>query len=381
MKIIHCCLSCFYIDGFAYQENELVSTHVSEGHDVLVIASTETYGPDKRIAYLDPCTYIGSDGAKVIRLPYKKVAPQVIMRKLRIHSGFYTLLEKEKPDVIIFHGLCGWELNTVVRYKKAHPAVKLYADSHEDFNNSARTFLSKFILHGLYYRLIINRCTSIIDRILCVSVDTISFVRDFYGVPDKMIEFFPLGGKVFNDDEYFEARLKTRELMKVKSDEIVFIQSGKIDGSKKLIESLRAFRKIEGLRFQFHIVGHLDDSIAEEVHELIRSDSRIHFWGWKSSNDLRMMLCAADIYVQPGTQSATMQMSLCCRCVVIVDDVPSHKPYINDNGWLVGNSLAIDDAFHMAAESAFHLPLMSQNSAHVAARLLDYKILAARICQ
>ena len=42
MKIAHICLSCFYIDGFSYQENELVRQNVSDGHDVLVITSTET---------------------------------------------------------------------------------------------------------------------------------------------------------------------------------------------------------------------------------------------------------------------------------------------------------------------------------------------------
>lgn len=43
MKILHFCLSCFYIDNYDYQENQLVRVNVEDGHDVLVVASTETY--------------------------------------------------------------------------------------------------------------------------------------------------------------------------------------------------------------------------------------------------------------------------------------------------------------------------------------------------
>ena len=379
MKIVHLCVSCFYIDGFAYQENELAAQNVLDGHDVVVIASTETYGADRRITYLKPGKYIGTDGAKVIRLPYRKFLPQVMMRKLRIHPGVYELLEEEAPDVILFHGLCGWELTAVARYKRSHPATKFYVDSHEDLNNSARTFISKYLLHLGFYRSIVLRCLDDIEKILCISVDTINFVRDFYGLPQAKIEFFPLGGRIYSDDEFSEARLKTRKCYDVRSDEVVFIQSGKIDRTKKLLEALHSFAAIEGSHFRFLIVGHLQDDIVEEVQALVRKDDRIRFLGWKTPDELRDLLCAADVYVQPGTQSATMQMSLCCRCAVILDDVPSHRPFMNDNGWLVGRDLSLDEAFRLAADSAGRLPLMSRNSAAVASRLLDYKSLAARL--
>lgn len=379
MKIVHLCVSCFYIDGFSYQENELVAQNILDGHDVIVIASTETYGEDRNISYMEPGEYVGSDGAKVFRLPYRKLLPHSVMKKLRMHPGVYQLLEREAPDVILFHGLCGWELLTVASYKRSHPTVKLYVDSHEDFNNSARTFVSKYFLHLGFYRSIVKRCLSSIDKVLCVSVDTINFVRDFYDVQQAAIEFFPLGGKTYTDDEFSDVRLKTRGSYSVRSDEVVFIQSGKIDRTKKLLESLTAFTVLDDSNFRFFIVGHLHDEIAGEVQAFINRDPRIQFLGWKSPGELRDLLCAADIYVQPGSQSATMQMSLCCRCAVILDDVPSHKPFLNDNGWLVGKGLALEEAFNLAAKNSDGLPLMAQNSAAVAARLLDYKALAARL--
>lgn len=379
MKIVHLCLSCFYIDGYAYQENELVAHHVADGHDVIVIASTETYGADRRLAYLRPGEYLGTDGARVIRLPYRKVLPHVLIRKLRAHPGVLQLLEREAPDVILFHGLCGWELNTAAKYKRKHPATKLYVDSHEDFNNSARTFVSRYLLHLAFYRPIIQRCLSSVEKVLCVSVDSMDFVRTLYGLSESKIEFFPLGGKVTSDDEFTKARLETRSQYDIGREEILFVQSGKIDRTKKLLESLAAFRTLSHHRFRFLIVGHLQDDIAEEAEGLIAGDSRIRFVGWKTPDQLRDLLCAADVYVQPGTQSATMQMSLCCRCAVILDDVPSHKPFINGNGWLIGSEFSLEQAFRAVGEVADQLPLMAENSARTASRLLDYKALAARL--
>ena len=81
LKVAHLCLSCFYIDGYGYQENELVRQHLADGHDVFVIASTENYGPDGKITYVEPSTYVGSEGAPVTRLAYRKVLPHALMKK------------------------------------------------------------------------------------------------------------------------------------------------------------------------------------------------------------------------------------------------------------------------------------------------------------
>ena len=43
MKILHCCLAAFYIDNFSYQENIFPKIHKLQGHQVHIIASTETY--------------------------------------------------------------------------------------------------------------------------------------------------------------------------------------------------------------------------------------------------------------------------------------------------------------------------------------------------
>ena len=49
MKILHCCLAAFYIDNYGYQENILPKIHQIHGHEVKIVASTETFIDDKNL--------------------------------------------------------------------------------------------------------------------------------------------------------------------------------------------------------------------------------------------------------------------------------------------------------------------------------------------
>lgn len=381
MRIVHLCLSNYYVDGYSYQENELVGEHVRAGHEVTVVASTETFGANREIVYLQPSEYIGQDGAPVIRLPYRNFLIPFLSRKVRAYPGVADILRKIDPDVIMFHGASGWELVTVAQYKVKNPAVKVFVDSHEDATNSARTFFSRWGLHFGFYRPILRYCLPRIEKILCVNVAAIDFLVTLYGIPRERLEFFPLGGAIITDEEYEKMRSEGRARAKVSASSIVFVQSGKFDASKKLLQSLEAFAQIKAEHARFFIAGHLHDDIRARAEMLIKSDPRVTFLGWQTPSALRALLCAADVYVQPGTQSATMQMSLSCRCAVILDDVPSHYPYLRANGWLVSDEASLLASIQDAVSSTSNLQMMSTRSLEIARELLDYRKLAARICQ
>lgn len=379
MRIVHVCMSCFYVDGYAYQENELVRQHVQDGHEVTVIASTENFGADRRLTYVEPSTYLGRDGARVVRLPYRRWLPHQVMRKLRLHPGVLDLLHHLRPEVILFHGLCGWELHTVARYKREHPAVRLFVDSHEDHHNSARGLISRHLLHRLYYAWIIGRCREYFDKILCVSLETMDFVRETYQVPAAQLEFYPLGGRVFGDGEYAARRARGRKDAKVGEEAVLLLQTGKMGRRKKVLESLTAFIGTPGKHLRLVLAGSLDEDLRGEADALIASDSRITFLGWRQADALTDLLCAADVYVQPGSQSATMQMALCARCPVILDDVPSHVPYLEGNGWRLRVPEDLTAAFRAVATDPAMLGAMAARSQDIASRLLDYRELAKRL--
>lgn len=379
MRIAHLCLSCFYIDGYGYQENELVRQHVKDGHEVLVIASTETFGADRTLTYLPPGRYHGTDGAPVVRLPYRKLGPHALSKKLRLHPGVRRLLEAFRPEVLLFHGLCGFELLTAARYRRTHPGVRLLVDSHEDQHNSARSFLSEYGLHRGYYGPILRACLPDIDKVLCISLETMEFVEHMYGVPRPMLEFFPLGGVLFTDEEYAERRSRGRRVCRVDDGATLLLQSGKMDRAKKLLESLDAFGRTPGEQLRFAVVGSLANDIEGRARAAIAADGRVSFLGWKSSEELKDLLCAADVYVQPGAQSATMQMSLCARCAIVLDDVPSHRAFFDDNGWLIRDPAELAGIFAQLRDQPERLRAMAKQSRRVAERLLDYRVLARRI--
>lgn len=378
MKVAHLCLSCFYIDNYRYQENELVREHVAAGHEVLVIASTETYIDNLSLGYTSPGRYMGSDGAEVIRLSYIGMFPFFLKKKLRMHSGVNQLLDEFSPDVIVFHGLCGWELLSVVRYKRGHPNCRLYVDSHEDFNNSATGLLS-VLLHRFFYRPLIRHSLPWMDKVLCISLETMQFCKTMYGLPAHTMEFFPLGGTLVDDMTYEAYRSDVRIRNGVDQFKTVFIQSGKFDAKKKLVESLKAFSMVKTEHFVFLIVGQIHESIESEIQRLIAADSRIRYLGWKSADDLYQLLCAADVYVQPGSQSATMQMSLCARCAVMLADVPSHEPFVQGNGWKITSIDEQQSAFEQIKRDPTLLQTMSTRSWEVASELLDYRRMAKRL--
>lgn len=384
MKILHCCLSCFYIDNYNYQENMLVRQHVQSGHEVSVLASTENYDSQGKLSYCAPGDYIGGEGAHVFRLPYRKILPHALIKKIRAYPDVYRHLCAISPDVIVFHGACAWELLTVVKYKKSHPAVRLYVDSHEDFNNSARGFLSKNLLHAVFYRSIFRSSIPFFEKLLCISVETMRFMEGFYGCPKEKIEYFPLGGEIFPDSTYEINRSEVRNKLNVTADALVFVQSGKFDKKKKLTESIKAFQSLPfHENVKYFIAGVLQDDVRAEVEALIAGDDRITFLGWTSGGELMKLLCAADVYLQPGSQSATLQNSICCRCSVIVDDVPSHHPFVKDNGWMVRDADSLVSALGDAilAFQSGKIKLMQARSLDIAKQLLDYGKMARRLTE
>jgi glycosyltransferase involved in cell wall biosynthesis len=379
MKIIHCCLSCFYVDNYSYQENELIREHVNLNHDVLVIASTESFGTLQEKVYIAPNRYIGAEGAKVIRLPFARWLPLEIMKKIKSYKGLYEELEEFMPDVIMFHGISALELLTVSRFKKNYPGTIFYVDNHADKNNSARGFFSQFFLHKFFYKIIIKNCLPQIDKVLCISVESMNFCSTMYSIPKFMLEFFPLGGHVFTDYEYFLRRKRVREKFNLNADSIIFLQTGKFDVKKCLIESLIAFSSVRNKNFRFLIAGGLDETIKKQVVSLIKNDNRVDFLGWQDSDSLKDLLCAADVYVQPGSQSATMQMSLCARCPVVLDNVESHQVFMNGNGWLVNDERSLKKVFETIDRLPVELKSMSHRSLKISQELLDYKRLSKRI--
>jgi glycosyltransferase involved in cell wall biosynthesis len=275
--------------------------------------------------------------------------------------------------------MCGWELLTVAKYVRVNSNVILKVDSHEDLVNSGRNFVSKNILHRLYYKPIAKYASKHLEEILCVSISVIEFLRDFYELPKSKLKFYPLGGDIPDDKNYNLMRNKVRTFHTISENQILFSQTGKLTPRKKLIKTLKAFTQVKNDSFILIVAGVIDLPNQQEIIEIIESDPRIKYIGWQTSEQIDELLCATDIYLQPGTQSATMQNSLCKRCAVVLDDVPSHVPYIKGNGWHLNEENTLVDVFNAVDKAPHKIKGYSDASYQIAQELLDYDKLSKQL--
>lgn len=379
MKILHCCLSCFYIEDYNYQENVLPRQNKIDGHEVLILASTETFINNNSLGYISPSRYVNKDGIEVIRIPYRTNMPHFLMRKIRAYEETASYISEFNPDVILFHGSAAYEIINFAEYKKRHPNVKLFVDSHEDFHNSARNFVSKVFLHRLLYKGFIHKALPYIEKVLCISMECYDFMKDFYKIPSEKLEIFPLGGTVIEDDQYAIKRKSKRDELKLSSSDILLVHSGKMSKAKRTPEILKAFGKVPSDKLRLVLLGSIPEEMKTEIFPLVEKDYRVEFLGWKSSVELYEYLCAADMYLQPGSQSATMQNAICCGCTVMLYPHISHELYLQGNGYYVKSIEDMKQVFQEIANDSSVIKTMSENSEKIARKLLDYKKLAARL--
>lgn len=362
-----------------YQENELVRCHVEMGHEVLIIASTQIYAKEAgRRVHVRAGVYHTVPGARLVRVPYWSPFSDRVMRKIRAYRGVRKLLEEFSPDSLVFHGTSAFELLGVARYAASRPNMLFYIDNHTDQYNSGRNFLSHLI-HRFYYGPILRHAVKRARTVLCNTKDGMEFLEKVYGVPGSAVEYFPLGGRMPEEKEYERRRERGRGRYQVGADQILIVQAGKQTREKRLEESLEAVRAVGPGNVRFVIAGSLDETMAPIVDGYLKSRNFIQWVGWLGAEELLDLLCAADIYLQPGTQSVTLQQSLCCRCAVVIRSYLSHDMYVNGNGFIIGRDGSLPEILERLKAS--DLKAMGEQSYQIAREHLDYRKLARRLLQ
>lgn len=379
MRILHCCLSCFYIDNYNYQENVLPRINREQGHEVNIIASTETFIDNKNLGYVEPLNYINEDGISVKRVAYKKIFPKFIMRKIRSYKNVYKLIEEYKPDVILFHGAAAYEIINVAKYVKKNPNVKLYVDSHEDRNNSGTNWLSLNILHRLFYRWCNKIALKSVDKVFYLSEETKEFLINIYKIPKVKLEFYPIGGTIFSFEERLKNRNEKRLELNLSDKDILLVHSGKMDKYKRTEDIVNAFCNINNNNLKLAIIGSFTEDVRKVIDPLISKNKRIFYLGWKDSSELSKYLCASDLYVQPGGQSATMQNAICCGSPIAVYPHKSYKFFLNENGYYIENVEDMKKVFNDIVLHPEKIKIMSDNSLKFAHDVLDYEKIASRL--
>jgi glycosyltransferase involved in cell wall biosynthesis len=378
MKIVSIGLASAFTEGMTYQENLLCNQLREDGNEVIIISDCYKFENGIVVKTAEEDKLL-NNGIRLRRMKYRNIMGEFISGKIRAVNRLYEILENEKPDIIFQHALQSYELLTVTKYKKNNPKVKLYVDSHEDFHNSATNFLSKYILHKMFYKYIIQRSLPYIDKVFCVAYECFDFLKQMYNVPDDMMEFYPLGGIVPDENVRQEKRKEIRKELMLNEQDTLVIHSGKMDKLKRTEEILKAFIQVPSDRIKLILIGSLDDEVGNRVEELISSDQRIVFLGWKKGTELMDYLCAGDLYIQPGGQSATMQNAICCGCVAALYPYESHKYLLEDGVFYIDTIEDMKKLFKDILDNRGDFEIKKAKTDKIAREVLDYKVLASRL--
>ena len=314
MRILHCCLAAVYVDGFGYQENILPRIHKFQGHDVMILASTEILKPGVGHVYTQPAEYDNEDSIPVKRIPYISGLPIKVAAKLRIYKNVLPSIMEFKPDVIFMHDAQTAAVTDVVKYLKKHPNCRLYIDSHTDFVNSAKSWLSKNILHGILYKHYVRKTIPFARRYYGTLPARVAFYRDFYGTPAEKTEYLPLGvddvSTPMTDRD--NIRRKIREELGISQIDFVIVSGGKLEKRRNTIMLMQAFnllsKNINNVKLL--LFGSISPNIKGQFEQLKANNSSIIHIGWVPAKETYKYFFTSDLACFPGTHSTLWEESV-----------------------------------------------------------------------
>lgn len=309
-KILHVCLANYYADNYGYQENILPREHKKLGYDVRILASTETFLDNHKLGYTKSGTYSNEDGIEVTRIPYMWYIPKKLVRKLRLYEQIDNYLTHYNPDVVFFHDVQFLSIIQFVKFFRTRNDIKVYADSHTDFNNSARNWISKRILHGLIYKY----CVMIIDPYVIKYWGVLpareKFYIDVYGVNKQKVNLLVMGAE---DDKVKSSKVKgkenIRERYNIAQDELVIVTGGKIDHNKiEVLNLMKAIQQVNFKKLKLVIFGSVSAEIEEQFNSLL--SRQITFIGWLTTDETYDAIEMADVVIFPGLHSVHWEQAI-----------------------------------------------------------------------
>lgn len=329
MKIVY--IARKFLEGFAYQDNELANMHARMGHEVTVITSQS----DDSSLYFD---------RSLIKEPRKKETASpppyrvlYLPLKYNVNHRFWQFkrigdqLKKLAPDLIFFHGSPMLVLLDLARYKRSRPEVKLVMDCHNDYNNAAHGWISRVIMHRLIYRSILRLTADEVDVYYYLSPNIKRFMREMYRIPEAKLQFLPRGG--FTEhmplERAAEIRSRVRRAFSIPDHSFVVVSGGKLDARKRTHELVEAVKAMGKPDMHLILFGSVDKTYEEALQRAIGSDPRVHLAGWIEARQVYDYFFAADVGCFPGGHSVLWEQAICCGLPLIVKNWFGGMGYLN----------------------------------------------------
>lgn len=305
MKILHICPTM--TDGLSYQENYITKYHKRLNMDVTVITSKWIYNENGKMVLTDVDEYINEDAVKVIRLDIENGKPYSY--KFKKYKNFFLTIEKEKPDIIFVHG-CQWiYIKDIVNYKQLHYKTKLYVDNHADYSNSATSWISKRVLHGMVWKHYAKMLEPYTEKFYGVMPSRVDLLTKLYGVSKEKCELLVMGA----DDDYVVAgkqdKKEIRNLYNIAESDFFIVTGGKIDLAKRqTLLLMKAIKSLNLPNVKLLIFGSIVDELKIEFESLCTEN--IIYIGWIQSKETYKYIAAADLAVYPGRHSVLWEQTV-----------------------------------------------------------------------
>lgn len=359
MKVLNICVNGAYTDGFSYHENLLPKYHLRNGNAVTVLASEYEYSNDGSLKKSENLDYVDDNGIVVKRLPIK--GNKDLHKKFKRFENFYSEIEKVNPDIIFCHLFQFLDLMNVIKYVKRHPQIKLYIDSHADFNNSASNFLSKKILHGIVWKHLAHKALPYAEKFYGVTPARVDFLLDMYNLPKNKVELLPLCA----DDELVEEALKPkmrkglRDSMGISDWQTLIVSGGKIDRNKpQTLRLMKAINRITDKSIRLAVFGSVDKKLKEEFDSEL--SERVTYIGWKNVEEIYGLFAAADLIAFPGLHSVLWEQAVGMGKPCIFKRIPGFEHINLDGNCIFFNEDSTEEYVKIISEAVNHISEMKE---------------------
>lgn len=335
MKIAHICISAPYIDGWGYQENLLPAYLCKVGCENVVIAPSDTFpnylSPDEveRIKAKGKDYSIGA--VRIIRIPTVSVTSSFIIPK-----GLESALESIKPDAIFHHNVNPTSLLVAGRYSHKHK-VPLFVDNHADEINMSSNILWHLVYYNFACRLACRYVRKTLSKAYGVTVSRCHFLKKYYGIPENLVDFLPIGADVSLADTLRD-RTEIRSELGVSDKDFLVVSGGKMSegkGTDNLIKSVEELAN-NGLKVRLVLFGKFED---ERTRKLAVESRMTNVKGWCERTETLELLKAADVVCWPVHHTTLCEDAIAVGTPLILRKTDTTSHLIEGNGiWLETSS-------------------------------------------
>jgi hypothetical protein len=345
MKVIH--ITHVFWEDWGYQENFITSIQAANGLDVIVIAPIRTvYDYNKNVYYNTGIYY--HNNVKI----YREDFSFNILNKFYKIKNLIKILNNEKPDIIMLHGMQSLNIFDCIKYKTINKSVKLYSDIHSDFDISSKNFISKLVLHKIFWKKILKYSEKYFEAIFYTRPSVLEFINEVYDLNKKRVFPLYLGSirdSCLNESSFIENKAKFISSHKLPNNSILFLTGGKIDKNRNIEIICKTIYSSKLDNVVLIVFGSINELYFDEFNILLNKYKFIKYLGWQSNASIKLLFCSVDLSIFLGNHSVLWEESVCHGSPLVIN-YKQNREYLD----LGGNVFFLNNNDNIQLESFFN---------------------------